>query len=751
MFVSTNNLHNLAPHPSHDPSSVDNEMYSQCAQAIPAVLDFPKPGINFRDISPLLNNPTLRSWAVKKLIHQLAMTEIDVVVGLESRGFILGSMMAHELKKPFVMIRKPSKLPGPTEQVNYALEYNSSSTLEIQQHAIAPRAKVLIVDDVMVTGGSLLAACELVVKLQGIPTGVCCLVDLVGLGGSTKLLQAYPRLTVVQLLQFSIHETGSNLWEQKDASLHSPFDLDRPRYFPQGTPFILLCHSSMNSLARKIQHHHPHLFTWLPVSWGEFPDGYPNVKFPAGLMNKRVIFLASLYHKENFLEQLSLMRVLPRQGLKSLYMFYLYFAPGTMERVEQEGVLATADTVANITSSGFPRPAKESSTLGIFDLHNPVSRFSFTDDLQYRTLSAIPELLRHVKMMTGTRFAVAFPDEGSYKRFRGLIDSEIPMILCGKKREGSQRIVRIMDVTEGDAMNPLRLSIDDLSALEHVVIVDDLAQSGQTIFKCLEALKNAKAKKISAYVTHAVFPNRAYLKFLDHAEWSGLENFWITDSIPEMADLLDQKGPFKVISLVRPIIKELLHYYEIDSLPQLNVYLGSTSSPKIDAANWALETIFPGYTVNLIPRLVSSGVDPQPIGLLEGQQGCINRLLQLRANMCDREHLYITMENTIMLPSEEHKTPLDVGMVLCTVGQTSTMIYEMTEEVPVDLEIWNKYQAEVHQHQHQKTVGSYYQQYYPVHNQGSQSPIQDNNWSLVTVGKNRSFLLYLALCNILKP
>ena len=150
--------------------------------------DFPKPGIVFKDITPLLASPE----AFNRCLDGLAAvtTEaIDVVVGIESRGFIFGAALAARKRLPFVPARKPGKLPADTVKMEYALEYGTDA-LEIHRDAIAPGKKVLVVDDLLATGGTAKACGDLVREIGGEVAGYAFVIDLAFLGGAAKLAPA---------------------------------------------------------------------------------------------------------------------------------------------------------------------------------------------------------------------------------------------------------------------------------------------------------------------------------------------------------------------------------------------------------------------------------------------------------------------------------------------------------------------------------------------------------------------------------
>jgi adenine phosphoribosyltransferase len=148
--------------------------------------DWPKEGILFRDITPLLNNPKAFAAAVNALCADFKDAGIEYVAAVEARGFIFGSAVAEKLGAGFVPIRKKGKLPWRTESVSYDLEYGTD-TLEIHCDAIESGGKVLMVDDLLATGGTMAAACRLIEKVGGEVAGIAFLVELADLQGREKI------------------------------------------------------------------------------------------------------------------------------------------------------------------------------------------------------------------------------------------------------------------------------------------------------------------------------------------------------------------------------------------------------------------------------------------------------------------------------------------------------------------------------------------------------------------------------------
>ena len=161
-------------------------MSKELKDYVTTIPDFPEPGIMFRDITSVVQDAEGLRLAIDTMQDLIADVDIDVVVGAESRGFIFGTPIAYNKRKPFVLIRKPGKLPRETESMDYDLEYGSA-TLEIHKDAIKPGQKVLIVDDLMATGGTIEAMVKLVEKLGGTVAAVLVLMELEGLNGRDKL------------------------------------------------------------------------------------------------------------------------------------------------------------------------------------------------------------------------------------------------------------------------------------------------------------------------------------------------------------------------------------------------------------------------------------------------------------------------------------------------------------------------------------------------------------------------------------
>jgi len=179
-----------------------NTIASELAASIRSIPDYPKPGIIFRDITTLLGNPRAFRRAVDELVQPYAGLKVDKIAGMEARGFILGGAVAHQLSAGFVPIRKKGKLPHETVRIAYSLEYGVDE-MEMHRDAVQPGEKVILVDDLIATGGTAVGATKLLRQIGAEVVGACFIIDLPDLGGRKKLEEL--GVDVHTLVEFAGH------------------------------------------------------------------------------------------------------------------------------------------------------------------------------------------------------------------------------------------------------------------------------------------------------------------------------------------------------------------------------------------------------------------------------------------------------------------------------------------------------------------------------------------------------------------
>lgn len=181
---------------------MSNSVEETLLSAIRTISDYPKPGVQFRDITTLLGDPTAFRLAVDELVKPYSGADIEKIAGIEARGFILGGAMAHQLSCGFVPIRKKGKLPHETVTIAYSLEYGVDE-MEMHRDAIAPGERVILVDDLIATGGTATAAVELLRKMGAEVVAAVFVIDLPDLGGAERLRRL--GVTVRTLMSFEGH------------------------------------------------------------------------------------------------------------------------------------------------------------------------------------------------------------------------------------------------------------------------------------------------------------------------------------------------------------------------------------------------------------------------------------------------------------------------------------------------------------------------------------------------------------------
>lgn len=338
-------------------------------------------------------------------------------------------------------------------------------------------------------------------------------------------------------------------------------DLSLPvtrRRLVDGKRYNIIAAPNFEDMARRLQALAPTRFSFFPTRWEKFPDsGTDKIELggfnPVNLMQGRnVLFLADFHCNDAVMSQFHALIALCESFIKSLTIALPYYPHGTMERVEREGEVATANTIArllsNLPSCGSP------TRVMIYDLHTLQNKFYLHGNAIASLHSTVPLLLRVLRaeqrLDADAITAIAFPDDGATKRFgKPFLEAGFRVVTCGKVRDGDRRIVRI---TEGDCKG------------HHVLVVDDLTRSGGTLYECGRVLRESGAASVSAFVAHAAFPDAAVKKFCNAGGEGGkpgqyaiFRRFYTTNSNPVVTEALPKGDVFTVLDLLPQLVEDL--------------------------------------------------------------------------------------------------------------------------------------------------------------------------------------------------
>ncbi len=524
-----------------------------------------KHGVDFISMTPLLACPKYSAKAYEILKQEALKYNPTVIAGIDSRGYIIGSILADSLGIKFVMIAKSGKLPGEViHSEGYKTEYNSQDSLEIAVGVIDKKDRVWVIDDILATGGSALNASNLIILSGAQLVGFLFLAEILSLHGKETILKKFPFVHVFSVCEFSSETLSTSelpplnivATEKKmdhiidiseDTSQIAISDLDLDVELHR---IILMYHPSRRQHAEEIFLRFPNYFQLQDISWKHFPDGWYDIKLlkPQNLVNRHVVFLFAMDDTSIIMEQMFVCMILPAQFLKSFIIDINYFAPGTHERVTEPGVCASAEPMARMFSN-IPHTKTGPVIIQLTDLHALPNQFYFQKCFT-SFISSIPMLLGCKPQST-----IVFPDDGAYKRFSPMILAKnpcCPMLICSKMRDGENR-----SVTISEYKNFPRHYLQCGELLKEVIIVDDLCHSGSTLVECAKALKKIDLiQSIDVWVTHAVFENHNYESFLKTGKHATLfRDIHITNSILSTSEKVD----FKVHSMAQTIGANVLH------------------------------------------------------------------------------------------------------------------------------------------------------------------------------------------------
>ena len=497
----------------------------------------PFKGVPFVNVNKLLHDPKLWETIVKRCVQYAMKTHCTGIAMLGARGFLLGSCVAAHLGKPCTMIRKKGKLPGEVvTSDDFEVEYRSSGNVcEMDVEVFGEGDRVLVIDDILATGGSMKAAFSLVKKVGAEVAG--------GL-----VLHKIPRPddhegtwgTDLDNVNVIFSHEGSKEEEviATAVALVTASREDRtvgnvPCCVHRECKDIIMCHPDVEYMVNTQPN-------YVPMSWDTFPDGSPNLHFHAEVLDsKTVTFVMSWDRMSTVNQQMQIVRILGRQkGVKGVTIIIPYLSVGTMERVDTEGTVATAETTLRMLTNGMPSGTNTKTRVVIGDPHAGVVRFFVSDDVvpYIVKLFETSEFMKHIPEDA----VIVYPDEGARKRFMSSkLYKSRPTITCIKRRVGEERLVEILDSTNFD--------MDEEERKETTfVVLDDLVRSGGTLLQCAKALQKrfGHAIHLRAMVTHLAFDYGKERRFL-HSDCV-FESFIGFNTVARTR-ALDGHGPFKVL------------------------------------------------------------------------------------------------------------------------------------------------------------------------------------------------------------
>ena len=705
--------------------------------------DTPKPGVTFYDQAPLLKDPYTRRKVTKEFVRHLRGLGVNTVVGLEARGFSWAQALADELRISLVLARKKGKLHGACHETSYSLEYNDGETLVMQKSAMNRHARVVIVDDVLATGGTAAAAARLVRMAGATVLSALFVLRMTHLGGVTTLRKE----TGEELHVYAAYEAdgGGNVVQTPKSPYQLPgmgeTALDSVSEDPiDDKRVIVMWNESCALQALELISQHPDRFRPVPIKWGTFPDESSDIEFSniggggEEFRGKHVVYFASSVTHEELLRSLQMLTVLPRQGIESLVVPMMYMGSSTHERVTREGVVASAEPYALLLDSAMkPKTRTGPADLILYDIHAPSVRFYFGDEGRLLTPGALSMFLSKLRGIptpvggSGPReiadpYGVIFPDLGAFKRFAhedGV--GGVPTIICAKQRgEDGERRVCIANMCNVPEAEEERLAM--FKKLRWV-ICDDLVHSGNTAYECAKELRKIGFDKLEFYATHAVFENLAWMDFLPGGSKAVFDRIHVTSSVPSVAmEHLSHYGEmFTVTSLTDDILK-----HAVGRIPALADTRRPLRVTEAQLARVAFETNSPCKVKafkELFPHAIQTApldqsdytepVPPQPVGQDMIDKGCARRCLWAASHTIgagNKAHAAIAAESGLSSGPDGDGAIYDITTVRVELVRSTAPVYQASVRGP---RVPKRVVEQVMRAELQKTAGEFIAEMFP--------------------------------------
>jgi len=317
--------------------------------------------------------------------------------------------------------------------------------------------------------------------------------------------------------------------------------------------YIILAGPGVEHWAEELSTKDAERFQYKPSKWEKFPDGTDHIMLGGfspqnEVRGNHILFLASFSSNDVTLAQYYALVAICESFVESLTILLPYYPTGTMERVLVEGEVATANTLAKMLSH-LPAVGKPIRVM-VYDLHTLQNRFYFADHALATLHTAFPMMIKKIREAAEDKAinCVAFPDDGAEKRFKFMFSEEFPdmeVVVCSKKRDVTDPNVRKVVIKDGFPQK------------KRCLIVDDLVQTGGTLYECAQKLLDDGAESISAFVVHAIFPNNSWQKFAKGGSRAIFTKFYTTDSNPHIVKLLPQDDVFDVLPLMDQVAQDL--------------------------------------------------------------------------------------------------------------------------------------------------------------------------------------------------
>lgn len=668
---------------------------------------FPKPGVVFRSMAPLLQESVVMKNTCSLMLLDLnkVCEKIDCMLLLDSRGYLSGS--ACQMVQSYMpgesvhsdhtylktgMVTKAGKTPGNKILIQSTKEYGSD-ILELSESLCVPGQSYAIKDDLLATGGTVLAVAKALLERKAkvaaflflgiLPPSECKGVEAIRTYQDKKTGE-YPfrHTPIITGCIFnpvtdpdpSLTRYLTTLQSMKGKGITSlkGVSMDKP---------IVIAHPSMYSWARQLSAVHE--FPFLELRWSMFSNASQDIDLTDmvdDFEDRKFIYLMSTEEQKDLISQWMVLRVMGRQRIKALEVWVPYFHTSTHERRNKRKVVAAAEPMWKMFSVKVP-PTKTGPPLMVnVDIHAEQEEFYGSDDMGYQFLDGLPRFLNLLDLNVNPQFPTkrcfaVFPDAGAYKRFINAVTHfNLPVMTFHKDRDGDSRKVRFLERINW----PKDAEGKELD-LEHAIVIDDLALSGGTLIEVSAALKKMGVRHVDCYVTHASFPNQAWEKFLGSIDIRPFRRVYTTDSIPntEVAVLCrsGDDNPFYFIPLSPLIVHARRtrgrivsqHKEDIYTEPpvrDIRVMVTSSNASKLEGIAQAFAYVYPYDNIHIHKIPTSSRVPNQPFDeqTMQGAKNRADYVINIYAHKPDMTSMFknpSSKEGELNLESSESKKELD--------------------------------------------------------------------------------------------